>query len=150
MHHDIRLSRHPLDIRRSNSVPNGPFTRKPLSVLLGTVRNGDRHDATPDQGSGNQNPQGGVIQKGIELGCHAQIVLLIIVSRMWSCDGRTGLHVGCLRISSLRDGYALDRGSAFNLYARGAQQKGIQRTPGHATANRSSLRSEITRLLHWT
>jgi len=55
------LSRHSLVIHRPNPVPNVTFNGKLRPVLPGAVRNGDRHDATLDQGPGNQDPQGGVI-----------------------------------------------------------------------------------------
>jgi len=61
VHHDVRLSRRLMVIHRPHSVPNVPFTRQLHSVLLGAVRNGDRYDAAPDEGSGHQNPEGGVI-----------------------------------------------------------------------------------------
>jgi len=77
MHHDIQLSHHPLDIHRPNSVPNVAFASELHSVFLGAVWNGDRHDATPDEGTGNQNLEGGVIRKGIGMPCTGATVSII-------------------------------------------------------------------------
>ena len=52
VHHHIRPPSPVLDIS---------FTGKPPLVLLGTFRDSDGYDATPDQDSENQNPQGGVM-----------------------------------------------------------------------------------------
>ena len=60
VHHNIRLSRHPLDIPRPNSVPDVTLTRKLRPVLLSAVWNGDRHDAAPDEGPGDESTQSGV------------------------------------------------------------------------------------------
>ena len=62
VHHDVRLSRHPLDVHGPDSVPNVTLIGKPLPVLLGAVRDGDRHDDAPDEGSASQNSQVGVIK----------------------------------------------------------------------------------------
>ena len=62
VHHDPRLSRHPLDVHQPDSVPNVTLIGKPLPVLLGAVRDGDRHDDAPDERSANQNSQAGVIK----------------------------------------------------------------------------------------
>ena len=62
VHHNIHLSCLPLDIHRPDSVPNVTLIGKLRSVLLGAVRNGNRHDDAPDEGSANQNSQVGVIE----------------------------------------------------------------------------------------
>ena len=60
MHHDFRLPRHPLDVHRADPIPNVPATGKLYPVLLGAVRNGNRHDFAPDKGSTIQDSQGGM------------------------------------------------------------------------------------------
>lgn len=48
VYHDVRLPCRPVVIPRSDPVPNVIFTGHIPPVLLGAVRNGDRHDAAPD------------------------------------------------------------------------------------------------------
>jgi len=61
VYHDVRLHRRPMVVHQPDPVPNVTFARQLHPILPGAVRNGDRHDATPDEGSGHQNPQSGVI-----------------------------------------------------------------------------------------
>ena len=62
VYYDARLPRRPMVISRSDPVPNDILTGHIHPILLGAVRNGDRHDATLDKSSGRQTPQGGVIR----------------------------------------------------------------------------------------
>ena len=62
VHYDARLPRRPMVIPRSDPVPNDVLTGNIYPILLGAVRNGDRHDDALDKGSGRQTPQGGVIR----------------------------------------------------------------------------------------
>jgi len=61
VHHDVRLHRRLMVVHQPNPVPNVTFARQLHPILPSAIWNGDRHDATPDEVSGRQNAQSGVI-----------------------------------------------------------------------------------------
>lgn len=65
VHHDVRLHRRLMVVHQPNPVPKVTFARQLHPILPSAVRNGDRHDTTPDEVPGRQNPQSRVICREI-------------------------------------------------------------------------------------
>jgi len=139
VHHDIRLSRHSLVIHGPNSVPNVTFNGELRPVLLGAVRNGDRHDPTPYQGPGDQNPQGGVIYSWTEDGVTCTDNTASITNEMNVIDNTVGY-----RCRLPLESFSLSSISLWQFLGIDDREQGFADGSG-PTANNAHLRQRVCR-----